>query len=122
MMGTFTYDPASDVGTVRLLISDVDAADYVFSNEEIGRFLTLEGDDPRLAAATALLTVASNEVLLLKYVRTHGLTLDGSKVADALRANAAQLRADANGDGDVGSFLIAGNTDGYDFTGPRRWR
>lgn len=114
------YDPSaptSDVDTVRLLISDIDASP-LFQDGEISRFLTLEGDDVRLAAATALLTIASNEVLLLKMIQTQGLTLDGSKVAQALRENAKQLRADAAADGGEGSFLIANNVDAQTFDEP----
>lgn len=103
--------PTSDRDTVRLLISDV-ALDPLFTDGEIDRFLSLEGDDVRLAAATALLTIASNETLLLKMIETQGLKLDGPSVARALRENAKQLRADANADGGDGSFLVAANVDG----------
>jgi|GEM_PF-3780331 len=109
--------PTSDRDSVRLLISDV-AAVPVFTDGEIDRFLSLESSIRR-AAALALLTIASNEVLLLKYIQTHGLTIDGARVADALRNNAEQLREDDEAEGDE-VFLVAKNEDGYDFAGPRR--
>lgn len=111
-------DPTSDRDSVRLLISDV-ATPPLFADGEVDRFLSIEGGSIKRAAALALLTIASNEVLLLKYIQTQGLTLDGSRVSQALRANAEALREDADRDGDE-VLLTAGNADGYDFADPRR--
>jgi hypothetical protein len=58
----------------------------------IGAFLTLEAGRPRRAAAQALDTIASNEVLVSKVIRTQDLQTDGSKVAAELRARAKALR------------------------------
>lgn len=98
-----TRDPTTAVGMVRLLISDVDDAVPVFTDVEIAGFLTLEGDNTRLAAAQALDTIASNEVMVSKVIRTQDLQTDGAKVAAELRARAKGLRdqaaeRDANGD------------------------
>ncbi len=50
---TVTYDLATDVGKVRLIISDKDLANYYFTDEEITYFLTAEGS-VNLAAAGCL--------------------------------------------------------------------
>lgn len=109
-------DPSSLADSVRLLISDV-ADTPVFSDGEIGRFLSLEDDSIKRAGALALLTIASNEVLLLKYIQTNGITVDGSRVARELRANAKDLRDDADASGDE-VLMVAKNRDGYDFGSP----
>lgn len=110
-----TYDLTTDVGTVRLLISDVDVAAAVFEDDEITRFVTLAAGDLYRAAALALDTLAANEALLAKRIETHGLTLDGPAVAKALREQAKSLRDQAAADAGDDGFLIAGNADGYDF-------
>lgn len=54
---TATYDTATDIGKVRLLINDTDvtpAADAHFTDEEIQVFLDLADDAIYLAAALAL--------------------------------------------------------------------
>lgn len=102
------YDPTTDAGKVRLLISDVDPADEIFDDDEIAAFLALEGDNVRLAAAQALDTIASNEALVAKKQRTLDLDTDGPAVAKALREHAAQLRAQAiDGADGGGDFEIA---------------
>lgn len=109
------YDPTTSVGTVRLLISDVDEANELFIDGEITRFLTLSGGDLFRAAALALDTIAANEALVSKHIETHGLTLDGPAVAKALREQATSLREQAAAEDDEGSFMIARNADGYDW-------
>jgi len=56
-MSTYSYDLATDIGKIRLLISDNDIVpitDAHFSDEEITVFLTMAGGDINLAAAYAL--------------------------------------------------------------------
>lgn len=106
---TVTTDPTTTIGLVRLLITDVDEAAPVFTDEQITAFLTLEGDNVRLAAAQALDTMASSEVLISKVIRTQDLQTDGAKVAAELRARAQALRdqaADRDADGNVFTFDI----------------
>lgn len=88
----------SDVSTVRLLINDVDEDNETFSDDDIEAFLALEGDSVRLAAAQALDTIASNEALVSKRIRTLGLSTDGPAVAKALRDHAARLRSQVAAD------------------------
>ena len=51
---SFTYDLATDIGKVRLLISDTVALTAHFTDEEITVFLTLASSVVYLAAALAL--------------------------------------------------------------------
>jgi len=56
-MSTWTYDVATDIGKVRLLIGDTDivpTTDAQFTDEEITAFLTLVDSSIYLAAAMAL--------------------------------------------------------------------
>ena len=87
-----TMDPTTMIGQVRLLATDVDEDNLIFRDAEITAFLTLEGDSIRLAAAQALDTIASNEALVSKKIRTQDLATDGPAVAAELRARAAALR------------------------------
>lgn len=91
----FTYDPSTPVGSIRLMISDVDGNNPVFKDTEIQRFYTLAASNIWLAAAQALDTIAANEVMISKVIRTLDLQVDGSKVAAELRANAATMREQA---------------------------
>lgn len=49
-----TYDLATSVGKVRLLINDIDITDAHFTDEEITVFLTMASNSVYLAAAYAL--------------------------------------------------------------------
>lgn len=101
-----TVDPTTDLGVVRLLISDTDVTGPVFTDAEITAFLTLEGGNTRLAAAQALDTIASNEVMISKVIRTADLQTDGSKVAAELRARASGLRAQAAASTDFAMDIV----------------
>lgn len=89
----FTYDLSTDIGKVRLLIPDVRQSEHVFEDDEVTAFLTLEDNDVRKAAALALETIASDNVLVLKVIKLVDLQTDGARVAQALRARATALRA-----------------------------
>ncbi len=106
----FTFDLASDVGKVRLLIPDRVASDILFEDEEIEAFLALEAGNVRRAAALALETVAADQALTLKVIKSLDLTTDGAKVSDALLKRAALLREQAAASESVeagGDFDIA---------------
>jgi hypothetical protein len=99
---TITTDTATAIGMIRLLISDVNVADPVFTDAEVGAFYLFEGSNVRLGAAQALDTLASNEALVSKVITTLDLQTDGAKVAAELRARAKTLRdtaADYTADG-----------------------
>lgn len=95
---TWTYTPGSseDADFVRLLSTDTIATRPLFSDEEIGAFLALEGNNVRYAAAQALDTIASNQALLQKAVELPDLKTDGAKLAKELRERATALRAQAD--------------------------
>lgn len=76
---------------VRLLLADVGSTQYL-TDEQINGYITLNDGRVRRAAADALDAIAVSEVLTSKVIRTQDLQTDGAKVADALRARAAQLR------------------------------
>jgi hypothetical protein len=89
---SFTYDPGTDAGKVRLLISDTQTSSHIFEDTEIASFLDIQGD-PRLAAAMALEAIAASQILLLKVIgMTNGISTHGDKVADSLRALANSIR------------------------------
>ena len=48
------YDITTNVGKVRLIIGDTTAASYVFTDEELTYFLTVNSNNINLAAADAL--------------------------------------------------------------------
>ena len=89
-------DFSTDAARVRLLIGDIDLTRPMFNDESIAAFLCLSGDSVKRAAATALLVIAANEVLVQKRIRLLDLSTDGPAEADALRQLAAQYRADAD--------------------------
>jgi hypothetical protein len=89
---SFTYDPSTDSGKVRLLISDTNDTDHIFEDSEIQSFLDIN-DDPRLAAATALESIAASQILILKVIgMTNGVSTHGDLVAKAYRELAESLR------------------------------
>jgi len=96
---TWTYDLATDIGKVRLLISDTDivpVTDAHFSDEEIQVFLTIEGS-VNLAAALALESWAStysattNSEHIGDYSYTQSITDNMLKLAERLRKTTAEI-------------------------------
>lgn len=57
----FTFDPTTDVGTVRMLIADIDPADFTFNDVEISRFIALQPSNLYAAAALACETWARGQ-------------------------------------------------------------
>lgn len=91
-LAPITVDPTTSIGLVRLLSTDLDEEAPLFTDAQITAFLTLEGNEARLAAAQALDTIASSEALVSKKIRTQDLATDGPAVAKELRARADELR------------------------------
>jgi type II secretory pathway component PulC len=100
-----TYDLATDVGQVRLLIPDRPTlADgtpnpdgVCFTDAEIQALLMIEGGVKR-AAALGKETIATDQALILKVLQQDQFRTDGAKLAAELRAGAAALRATAADD------------------------
>jgi hypothetical protein len=106
----FTYDLSTNAGKVRMIVPDNQATSYVFEDDELEALLALESANVRRAAALALETIASNEVMVLKVIKLLDLQTDGAKTSDALLKRAAQLRAQADADElgeEGGAFDIA---------------
>lgn len=101
-------DYTSDVGKVRLLIPDVEeledprdlSADpsYIFTDDQIAGYLAIESGNLKRAAARAILALATTEALILKVLTTDDKATDGAKLGAELRAQAKQLRDEANDD------------------------
>lgn len=103
-----SIDYSTDLGKTRLLIPDKTESGLIFSDDEVGAFLAMEGDSRR-AAASAIEVIASDKAMTLQYGQLLGmLTVDGTKVSDALLKRAASLRAQAAeaDDRDGGAFDI----------------
>lgn len=93
----FTYNVANDIGKVRLLCTDRDAANPIFEeDDEIQVFLDLMGGNLLRAAAMALLTIAAEETLLMKRIKLLDLHTDGPAEAAALRELAAVYQEKAD--------------------------
>lgn len=117
---TFTYDPTTDRGRVRLLISDTSslAERQLYSDDEIDTFLALArgsgASKVRRAAAEALWAIAGNALQTDKVIRSQDLQTDASKVAAELRQLAQRYRdeADVIEDDDSGNLVLV-NFDPY---------
>lgn len=89
-------DPGTDVGMLRLLVTDVDEAYPILTDAQYAAFLDLEGGNVKRGAAAALEAIATSETLRSKKITTgDGLQTDGPAVAKELRERAAMLRAQA---------------------------
>ena len=94
MSTTFTYDLATEIGQVRLLIFDNDIvpeSDAVFCDEEIQVFLNLESN-VRTAAAAALETMAADAARTAKSLKTMTWAEDTRNVPQAILATAKRYR------------------------------
>jgi hypothetical protein len=97
---------ATAIGQVRLLIPDVEQlsnpadpdadSEYIFNDAQIQAFLSLYSDNIKRAAAQAKLVLATSETLISKVIRTDDLQTDGAKLGQELRAQAKELRDQAN--------------------------
>ena len=93
-MSTYTYDLATEIGQVRLVVGDTDivpTTDAIFSDEEIQYFLTAEGS-VLAASAAALEATASSQARLAKLLKSLNFTKDTRGVAAELLATAKALR------------------------------
>jgi hypothetical protein len=101
--GVAPVDLGSNIGRVRVLLGDTDptnvannVGEYLFfSDAEIESILAMYEDNPKLAAARALETIAGSQALLLKSWSSDDLTVNGDRIAKELRETAKQLRAEA---------------------------
>jgi len=85
---TFTYDitasPFANKDVVRLLIGDADADTYVFEDEEITTFLTMEGTALG-AAATALRSYAASRSRQAVMLQLPGVNITKTEIGKQAR-------------------------------------
>lgn len=110
---SFTSDPTTDIGLIRLRIADRDSTTPIFQDEDLTAFLSFEGDSLR-ASAAALEAIAVNQALVLKVIKLLQLSTDGAKLAETLLKLAANYRsqADYSDAANGGTFDIAEFIDG----------
>jgi hypothetical protein len=103
MPDIFPPDYSTDLGKLRALVNDtnqyadpsVPGSDpaYMFSDDELGVYLGLH-ENVWLAAGFVVYTIASNEALVAKKIKTEDLQTDGAAVANALYQHANILRSE----------------------------
>jgi len=101
-------DYNSPIGQVRVLIPDLrkleDLRDlrkeprYLFTDEEISAYLTINGGNVKLAAADACDAIGTDKALQLLVLKTDDKQTDGAKLLSAFVGRAKQLRAQAKED------------------------
>lgn len=91
-------DYVSDVGRVRLLISDLDEANFVYTDAQISAWLAMNSGVKR-AAAAALEALAANLLQVKGDIHTEDLQTQGSRTAEQMLALAKSLRAEADLEG-----------------------
>lgn len=101
-------DYSTAVGQVRLLIPDTEQltdpanpsapAEYIFDDHKIQALVSLYANNVKRAAAQAKLILATSEALINKVIRTYDYTTDGAKLGAELRAQAAELKKEADQD------------------------
>lgn len=92
---TWSYDPATIIGQVRLNCQDTSQVNAIFSDEEITAFLAMNDQNVFRAAADALDIIASNQSYILKVFSENGTSINGPAVAADLRTHARTLREKA---------------------------
>lgn len=95
-------DYSTAIGQVRLLIPDTEQlgtpATYLFSDPQVQALLVLYSNNVKRAAAQAKLVLATSEALINKVIKTYDYQTDGAKLGAELRAQAAELKAEADRD------------------------
>jgi len=107
-------DYSTVVGQIRLLIPDVEQlanlsdsaidAAYIFNDSQIQAFATMYSNNVKRSAAQAKLVLATSEALINKVISTYDYKTDGAKLGAELRAQAAELRAEADNDDQYDSY------------------
>lgn len=92
---TFTFDPTTSRGRVRLLVPDAVTPGHMFEDAEIDAYLAMNDDEVRLAAADAIETIAGSNAMVGKLISVNGLSANGAFVCNSLMARARTLRETA---------------------------
>lgn len=105
MADIFPPDANTPLGQLRYLIDDIEEP-YAVSDARLQALLSVYKDNLQLAGADVFESIAVNEALLYRYVRTDDLVVDGSKTAEILLKRAARLREQASADAIEDAFEI----------------
>jgi hypothetical protein len=85
MTGTFTNDPTTDIGFIRLLIGDTEQNEASFSDEGLQAFLTRTGS-VKEAAAIAYETWARNQAKIAKVMEERDFRNEREAITALLEA------------------------------------
>lgn len=101
-------DYTSDIGRMRLLLSDLDELNFIYDDAQISAFLAMNSGVKR-AAAAALDALAANMLQVSGDIQTQDLQKTSSRPVAELRALANALRAEADAQGGdlSGATLVA---------------
>lgn len=103
-----TYDLETPVGQTRFHIPDTNPSNPIFSDAEIEFLLKNSEDNPLLAAAEALETIAGDPARLSSFSRG---SVSGTRTsADEIRRRASSLREKSHGGG-----IVVGKLERTDF-------
>lgn len=121
---TWTYDVSTDIGKVRLRVSDTDTTRRIMDDEDYQAFLDMAGGSIPLAAAMACETIAMNELLCLKVVNLMGaIVTDAASAAKQMLAQAKTMRNEHATLGDGGSgFISIEMVDGDEMRMEKFWK
>lgn len=111
-MAAFTYDLTTDIGKIRLFTTDTDASDYIYSDEELGVFLSLFAGSPMLAAAAALDAIATDAAKVAIITKNDVQTTDPTKIPTLLAERAKTLRSMAGSDPAFVATILGGVAEG----------
>lgn len=103
LMPNAAYDPTTLLGQTRLHAADTVTGTATFADNELAYFLTLSSNDPIGAAAFALEALAADASRLAIVIKSQGLDIDRTDLADSLAARALSLRMQAGTGGSVDS-------------------
>lgn len=100
MQPAYTYDPATPLGQVRLLLGDTNVTPdatgnqpAIFSDAELMALLTyLSGGSVHIAASLALEALAADAARLVLRIKTQNSDTDATSYAGQLRSQAQELR------------------------------
>jgi hypothetical protein len=122
--GSYTYDPTTDVGYIRLNIDDRDLSavssslplerrSAIFTDEELRMFLDNSGNDKNYATARALMAIANNRALLIQTrrigrteVNFGSVRADLMKAADSFIALSDSIPAEAYAEQAIDDFTL----------------
>lgn len=98
-------DFSTGVNKVRLLVGDIDDTEQIFGDNAYEAYISMALDNNlKRAAAQALLTIATNEILVQKRIKLLDLSTDGPAEALQLRMLAKELMAQADNEEVAGAF------------------